>query len=263
MVIIAIIMINCMLDAQIIAINEQKDNYSVSTAMSTQTSILAGIHPKRKLNRKNPVSSQIYMKTDLFSEFDLVFSLNNENYYSEAYTKNIQLNVNKSDKSMKIQLNESLIRKYISYTNHLNPQLVDKHVSNYLALFYAGLRGNLGKSVINQMKFKSLIKLAKASARIHLRDEITIDDAKRVIKVYKNSLKSIGIYLENGQPDIRMIIPRNELNKNKKILRMIYEDFCKENEELTFNRLVEAMLENSDLEEGLIQILVADEYGFI
>jgi DNA replicative helicase MCM subunit Mcm2 (Cdc46/Mcm family) len=246
------------MEAQVISV--KIGGCPIST-LPAKTTMLAGISQKRELSQNSPVDKQISMKPDLFFEFDLVFRSNDENYYS-PYNNPLNFNKGYMDSS-NTRLRESVIRKYISYTNRLNPRIVDENVNKYLLSFFLDLRENFGSYLIDQKKFNSVIELAKASARIHLREEIAIEDAERAIKVYKNSLKSIGIDLGSDHPNIRMIMPRQDINKNKKLLKKIHKDIIKNEGKISFNRLVEVMRKKSNLEEGLIRILVADEYKFV
>lgn len=230
------------------------------STLPAKTTILAGLNQKRKLNQNSPVSNQISMKSDLFFEFDLIFSLNEENLYNTYDNETVIYD--KNNKLENIKLDESLIRKYISYANEFNPHITDESFK-YLSSFFLDLRKNFGSYLINQKKFNAVIELAKASARIHLRDEITMEDSERAIKIYKKSLKSIGIDLGIDHPNIRMIMSRTEINKNKKLLRKIFKDIVKNRKELSFNRIVEVMNNESNLQEGLIRSLVADEYNQI
>jgi replicative DNA helicase Mcm len=249
------------MESQIINISIKSNGDSVSRSMPTQTSVLASISPKRKLNQRTPVSDQINMKPDLFAEFDLVFVANTKEHFNNVNIENISSYEAESDEnSEKIQLDESLIRRYISYANNVNPRLNDENVRNCLHSFFMDLRKDFGPYLINQRKFTSLIELAKASARIHLRDEIEIEDAETAIRVYKNSLKSRGIDLDIDQPNINMILSREEIIKNQKLIDHIVNDIIERKEEVSLNRLIEDMIQKSELTEKMIRILIAGKY---
>lgn len=230
--------------------------------LPAKTTILAGLSQNRKLDQRRRVDKQISMQPDLFFLFDLVFYVDEESHHIANFNQTPNYD-NGDFESENARLSESAIRKYISYANKINPQIVDEDVKNHLRSFFLNLRGNFGSYIIDQKKFNSVIELAKASARIHLRNEITIEDAERAIKVYKNSLKSVGIDLDSDHPNIRMIMSNQDITNNKRLLKKIFKDVVKNKDELSFNRLVELMCKNSNLEEGLIRLLVANEYNFV
>ena len=55
---------------------------------------------------------------------------------------------------------------------------------------------------ITLRQYEALIRLAEASARIQLRDEVNVEDAERAIRLMKISLREFGFDPETGQFDI-------------------------------------------------------------
>jgi replicative DNA helicase Mcm len=72
----------------------------------------------------------------------------------------------------------------------------------------------------------AVIRLARASARVRLSDEVTVEDAERAINLVMASLKDAGIDLETGKVDIDKIyvgVTRSQRDKIKVILDIVRE----------------------------------------
>lgn len=87
-------------------------------------------------------------------------------------------------------MEQDLLRKYIIYARkHIRPRMSKGNVEK-ISNFYAELRKeskNVGGITIVTRHIESLIRMAQASARIHLRSEVTASDVDLAISVLRNS----------------------------------------------------------------------------
>lgn len=83
---------------------------------------------------------------------------------------------------------QALLKKYIIYARkHCHPRLGNSNIDK-ISKFYAELRQeslNVGGISIVTRHIESLIRMAQASARIHLRAEVTSNDVDLAISVLR------------------------------------------------------------------------------
>ncbi|KAD4384396.1 hypothetical protein E3N88_24564 [Mikania micrantha] len=84
-----------------------------------------------------------------------------------------------------------LIRKYIAYARTYVFPRMSKAAAEILQEFYLKLRDrntSADGTPVTARQLESLVRLAQARARVDLRDEITVEDAKEVVEIMKESL---------------------------------------------------------------------------
>ncbi|XP_071700805.1 probable DNA helicase MCM8 [Rutidosis leptorrhynchoides] len=84
-----------------------------------------------------------------------------------------------------------LLRKYIAYARTYVFPRMSEPAAKILQEFYLKLRDrstSADGTPITARQLESLVRLAQARARVHLREEITIEDAKDVVEIMKESL---------------------------------------------------------------------------
>jgi replicative DNA helicase Mcm len=79
---------------------------------------------------------------------------------------------------------------------------------------------------ITARQLESLVRLAEARAKAHLRTEVTKEDAEAVITLMQSSLEQVGIDVSTGQIDIDILYtgkPRSLQTQLQKVLGKIAE----------------------------------------
>ena len=123
------------------------------------------------------------------------------------------------------------MRRYISYAKRVKPRLTDPVIERfqdfYVKMRNASVEGGEASAVsITARQLESLVRLAEARARAHLREEITIEDAEAVLNLMQKSLEQVGIDVATGQIDIDILYtgkPRSLQNQLQKVLQVISE----------------------------------------
>ncbi len=107
------------------------------------------------------------------------------------------------------EIEAPLLRKYLAYAKtkvfpKLNEEAVEVIKKFYVDLRSTGTHGDAAiKPIpISARQLEAVVRLAEASARIKLRDEVTKDDALRAIALLRSCMNEIGIDPETGQIDI-------------------------------------------------------------
>ncbi|MDP7207252.1 MAG: minichromosome maintenance protein MCM, partial [Candidatus Bathyarchaeota archaeon] len=223
----------------------------IVATLNARTSILAAANPT--LGRYNPyqtIAQNISLPVTLLSRFDLIFILRDipekdRDSKMAEHILRLHLAAGSPDTA---HLNTELLRKYISYARRTDPVITEDVVQAfqdyYVKMRTASLQGGEASAVsITARQLESLVRLAEARARVHLREEVTVEDAEAAISLMQRSLEQVGIDVETGEQDIDLLYtgkPRSLQNKLQSVLGVIGE----------MDR-IEGMVRDDDLYEAL------------
>jgi replicative DNA helicase Mcm len=222
-----------------VAIHEAMEQHTVSVAkggivatLNARTALLAAANPT--LGRFEPyrtVAENIALPVTILSRFDLIFVLRDvpEKEADLKMTEHI-LDIHKRGiASTESPIQSNLLRKYISYTKNIKPQLTEAALSR-LKDFYLEMRGaseTEGTPIaITARQLESLVRIAEARARVAYRKEILAEDAEAAIRIMGISLKEVGIDVTSGKQDIDIIMtgrPKSVRDRLQVILGTIIE----------------------------------------
>ncbi|MEM7821569.1 MAG: minichromosome maintenance protein MCM [Candidatus Aenigmatarchaeota archaeon] len=181
---------------------------NIVATLPAQTAILAGANPKLgRFDPYIPVREQVDIDDVLLSRFDLKFALRDvPNPEIDSKMAEHILKVRHFEEDLaKPVIPQDLLRKFIAYARtHVNPKLT-KEASEVLMNFYLEMRSKAGEEApvsITLRQYEALIRLAEASARIQLRNEVNVEDALRAINLMKVSLRQFGFEPETGKIDV-------------------------------------------------------------
>jgi len=222
-----------------VAIHEAMEQHTVSVAkggivatLNARTALLAAANPA--LGRYEPyrtVAENIALPVTILSRFDLIFVLRDvpEKEADTKMTEHI-LDLHKRRAApAEPPISPSLLRKYISYTKNIKPQLSEEALTR-LKDFYLEMRSaseTEGTPIaITARQLESLVRLAEARARVAFRKEILAEDAEASIRIMGMSLKEVGIDVTSGKQDIDIIMtgrPKSVRDRLQVILGKIIE----------------------------------------
>ena len=204
----------------------------IVATLNARTSILAAANPA--LGRYNPyqtVAENINLPVTILSRFDLIFVLRDqpEEERDSKLAEHILKLHRYSRTPVKPPIDLELLRKYIGYAKRIKPVITEEVMERFRE-FYLKMRsasrerGEISPISITPRQLESLIRLAEARARVHLREEVTIEDAEAVIALMQYSLQQVGIDLSTGAIDIDVIMtgkPRSLQVKLQRVLSII------------------------------------------
>ncbi|MFB0543327.1 MAG: AAA family ATPase, partial [Candidatus Bathyarchaeia archaeon] len=206
----------------------------IVATLNARTSILAAANPA--LGRYNPyqtIAQNINLPVTILSRFDLIFILRDEpNTESDTRMSEHILALHRGGRApVEPPLNPELLRKYISYTKQLRPVISEEAMGRikdfYLKMRSASREGGEGSAIsITPRQLESLVRMAEARARVHLRGEVTAEDAEAVIALMRRSLEQVGIDTTTGEIDIDLIMtgkPKSLQNQLQRILSVLVE----------------------------------------
>ncbi|MGB7570518.1 MAG: minichromosome maintenance protein MCM [Methanothrix sp.] len=280
------------------ALHEAMEQQTISVAkagvmatLKSRCSLLAAANPKLgRFDKYEPIAPQINLTPALMSRFDLIFVLTDDpdsnrdsaiaqhilksNYAGELATQidwNPEISQEDIDNAMvviKPAIDPELLRKYVAYARkNIFPTLSDE-AKDYFLKYYVGLRSqgqDSNKPVpVTARQLEALIRLGEASARLRLSSKVTLEDARRVVKILEACLRKVGIDPETGFLDADIIASgtsKSTRDKTKSI-KDIVREVCKEHQGLAPVEIVLDIAEQSGIErdraEGIVERLRRD-----
>jgi replicative DNA helicase Mcm len=211
------------MEQQIIPISKA----NIQATLTCQTTLLAAANPK--LGRFDPytsIASQIDLPSTLINRFDLIFPV--RDIPSRDKDEKIALHVLESTQNDAVYHTEVTVeffRKYLAYAKtKIKPQF-SRGAIGEIKDFYVQLR-NSGKAdeggvrpiPISARQLEGLMRLAEASAKTRLSNDISRDDAKRAIDLLKHCLMQVGFDPESGQIDIDRMTTGISASSRSKII---------------------------------------------
>jgi replicative DNA helicase Mcm len=230
-----------MRDEDRVAIHPAMEQQIVSIAkggivatLNARTSILAAANPT--LGRYNPyqtIAQNISLPITILSRFDLIFVLRDlpESEKDARMAEHILGLHRAAGTPVTTSISTDLLRKYISYSKRISPVITEEVVSSfkdfYVKMRTASLEGGEASAIsITARQLESLVRLAEARAKVHLRAEVTVEDAEAVIALMQRSLEQVGIDVTTGEIDIDILYtgkPRSLQMQLQKVLGVVSE----------------------------------------
>lgn len=219
------------------ALHEAMEQQTVSVAkaginavLRARCALLGAANPKYgRFDRYAPIAEQIDLSPTLLSRFDLIFVLTDDpdeerdrmlakhildthalgekleklkNIVSTEYSREA---VESEAKKIEPAIEPELLRKYIAYAKRTVFPVLSEEAKERIINFYLSLRSKAKENSpmpVTARQLEALIRLAEASARLRLSDQITLEDVERVIRIVRKSLEQIAIDPETGEIDI-------------------------------------------------------------
>jgi len=228
-----------MRDEDRVAIHPAMEQQVVSIAkggivatLNARTSILAAANPT--LGRYNPyqtIAQNMNLPVTILSRFDLIFVLRDlpESEKDTRMAEHILRLHMSAGTPITAPIGADLLRKYISYSKRINPVITEEVVESfrdfYVKMRTASIEGGEASAIsITARQLESLVRMAEARARVHLREEVTVEDAEAVIALMQRSLEQVGIDVTTGDLDIDILYtgkPRSLQVQLQKVLGVI------------------------------------------
>ncbi len=227
------------------AILESMEQQTISVAkagivatLNTRTAILAAANPRLgRFDKFDPIPQQIDLPALILSRFDLIFILRDiPKEEKDRDLANHMLNLqSKPEEVVEPELDRDELRKLIIYAKkYIHPEFKNEEAKQKLEDFFVQWRSTIGGEApseeeavpITARQLEALVRLAKSNARLRLSEEVTVEDAEKVIDLFRASLRQMGIEDESGKPDIDMLMTghsRSQREKFRKIMEIIEE----------------------------------------
>lgn len=220
------------------ALHEAMEQQTISVAkagilatLKSRCALLGAANPKfGRFDPYSPVAEQINMPPALLSRFDLIFVMQDypdaekdselsshiltSHYAGELIERSkidpsVRENLEGVLDIIKPEIPPELLRKYIAYSRRTIFPVMEKEAIELLKEFYVGLRAegrDEGAPIpVTARQLEALVRIAEASARMRLSDKITVEDARRTIKIVERSLNQVAKDPETGRLDVDIL----------------------------------------------------------
>ena len=203
----------------------------INATLKSRCAILAAANPKLgRFDEFLPIHEQINMPPALLSRFDLIFSIldkpnrNNDTdlashilrthkagEVSESIKRNKKSKYKKKyqeelEKTIMPFFDPEFLRKYVAYAKRNVFPVMQDEALEILKNYYVDFRNSSEESVtFTPRQLEAFVRLAEASAKIRLSQDVTVDDAKRAIYIIDQYLRRVGMDRETGRFDIDII----------------------------------------------------------
>jgi replicative DNA helicase Mcm len=221
----------------------------VMATLKSRCSLLAAANPKLgRFDKYEPIAPQINLTPALMSRFDLIFVLTDDpdtkrdsaiaqhilksNYAGELATQaawNQDISQEDIDNALMVIMpvvDPEMLRKYVAYARKNIFPTLSEEAKEYFLKYYVGLRSqgqDTNKPVpVTARQLEALIRLGEASARLRLSDKVTLDDAKRVVKILEACLRKVGVDPETGFLDADIIASGTTKSTRDRTKSVIY-----------------------------------------
>lgn len=215
------------------ALESQRVNVNkagINATLPAQTALLAAGNPKHgRFNAFETIPEQIDLGPTLLSRFDLMFMVDDRpdeeqdreitqhmldsREIAAEYTDD-QTRVDDDDlEKIAPAIEADVVRAYIAYARQeCTPTFADESVKDSLIEYFTTLRlaNEQGEDEVDAVpvtfrKLEGIQRLAEASARVRLADEITEDDVRRALELVAQSMQDVGFDEEEGMYDADIV----------------------------------------------------------
>lgn len=235
------------------ALHEAMEQQTISIAkagiiatLKSRCALLGAANPKYgRFDRYEGLAEQISMPPALLSRFDLIFVLLDtpdhdldtkianhilqSHYAGELFEQREKLpgsHIKEELVEAEMEVIEPVIqpeimRKYVAYARKNVFPVMEEDARAHLIHFYTDLR-KTGDSKntpvpVTARQLEALVRLSEASSRVRLSNTVTLEDAKRTIKIVMNCLKNVGVDPETGVLDADILASGTSMSQRNKI----------------------------------------------
>ncbi len=200
---------------------------NIQATLRAETTVLAAGNPKLgRFNQMDPLAPQIDLPPTLLNRFDLIFPVIDmpDKERDEKMAHHI-LGLHKDLALSEPQIPTDLMRKFIAYARQrITPKITDEALDE-IKSYYVTMRtkGKIEDSgfrtiPITARQLEALVRLAEASAKIRLSENVTKEDARRAIELLEYCLNQVARDKETGQIDIDQISTGISTTQRSKII---------------------------------------------
>jgi replicative DNA helicase Mcm len=210
------------------ALAEQEISVSkagINATLPARTRVLAAANPDTgRFDKMAPIAEQIKLDPALISRFDLIFIVTDE--VDEEKDAEIAEMINTTAKvggmiardghadvdekeDVEPAIDEEVMRAYVAYARQEYTPVPTDAANDRVKEFYVKMRSK-GSSEddpvpVTARKMEALHRLAEASARIRLSNDVEVEDVERAIDLVRSCMSDIGIDPETGEFDADIV----------------------------------------------------------
>jgi replicative DNA helicase Mcm len=227
-----------------VALHEAMEQMTVSISkggiiatLNARTTIIAAANPVDGVyNPYKPLVRNVNLPVTLLSRFDLIHIIRDElSEERDRVLTDHMIMTRISEKPFEDKFDVEFMRKFVAYARKMRVTMSDE-ASRILQDYFIKMRraASVSEEIttvpITPRQFEALIRLAEASAKAHLRNLVTDEDARIAISQMNLYLQKAALDIESQQPDITQIMvgtPAKRASKTNTILSILREMITK------------------------------------
>lgn len=248
-----------------VAIHEAMEQMTVSVSkggivatLNARTTILAAANPKH--GRYNPNISfieNINLPSTLISRFDIIHLMRDRpDPDRDKRLIEHMVETRTSQRPYEGIYDPLFLKKYILYARTIKPKLTEG-ASRKLMEFYRRMRLQYDEEYeampITPRQFEALLRISEASAKAHLREEITEEDAEIAINQVSRILRDVAVDVETGKIDVTLLTTGTagkKASKTETILNVIREmDRESEGQQLYIDDVIQRVVQRTRIKD--------------
>jgi len=181
----------------------------ISATLKTRCSVLAACNPLGGVwDDYKTIIGNLYDKgrglsLPLLDRFALIFIIKQNTSREDEENVINHIITTSEDVDLSPPYNVDLLRRIFAYARTIDVRItkeVGRRIKNfYMLLYEAAKRDNV--IIVSRRQIQDLIRLSEASARLHGRNETTLEDAECAIRIVAKSLQEYGIDPQTGKVD--------------------------------------------------------------
>ncbi|GEM_PF-5049113 len=167
----------------------------ITASLNARTAILAAANPKYgRFVMGKPIDEQIDLPPTIISRFDLIFPL--KDVIDKERDTEIASHIFETRSSydmVKPMIPPKLLKKRIYYAKRNVHPRIPEHLKEYIVNFYVNMRDSSKNSAvkITPRQLESILRLAEARARLHLRRVVTKEDVLAAIRLVSRFINEV------------------------------------------------------------------------
>jgi replicative DNA helicase Mcm len=208
----------------------------INATLPADTTVLAAANPIHgRFSPHEAIAQQFDLDSTLQSRFDLIFAMKDtvdENRdgrivntildSAEAGQRN-ERGEEIGNPEIEPEIEPEVLRAYIAHAKTITP-VIDEEAKETIREQYLSLRqanDDNGPIPVTPRASEALIRLAEASARIRLSEEITAEDAARAARLHQSCLEDVGIDPETGEFDVDIVETGESMSQRKRMQTVV------------------------------------------
>ncbi|MDO9537108.1 MAG: ATP-binding protein, partial [Thermoplasmata archaeon] len=247
----------------------------INATLQSRCSVLGAANPKYgRFSLQEYIADQINLPPTLLSRFDLIFPLQDKpdaiedgkiadhilnshlvgemreryNYQSETDSDFDQADFEFMDNTRKPLIDPVLLRKYVFVAKRHKFPILTREAMERMKAYYLEVRklsesGEAKAIAITARQLEGFVRVAEASARLRMAEEVTIDDAERAIKIVREYLRRVigrgGDELEWDSDSLYTGVPQSQQQRRLALNSVMKELLAEESQGFTRDQVLE------------------------
>ena len=176
---------------------------NITQTLSARTSFLCAANPKdSRFDIYKDINAQINIPHSTLSRFDLIYVMMDTIDEKRDYKLMYSILKNQCNDFNGNSISSDMFMKYVAYAKmNVNPTLT-KEVIEYIAHFYSVTRKEANENddvtPITTRDGRAIARLSIARAKCELRNKVSINDVTDAIRIYTDSVKTLGLDLSHA-----------------------------------------------------------------